>query len=246
MKIGWYPIRKYSAAVESLAKSSGSKHITCVRTEKEADQNDIIISFGNTPVHPKPHQTWLHMDGAYLGRPSYLRITKNAFQPFRYIMDVDRPSDRWNELNTEIKPWRKSGDNILICNVSDRNERFLGFSKKHDIQRLLHIIPTQTSKNITVREKSQKWKRPFSKALLNAFCVITWASTVSVEALINGVPVFIMTESSCTPVSGDIYNLRKPNYPENREQWLYNLAYCQWNRSEINNGLAWEYLMELP
>jgi hypothetical protein len=162
---------------------------------------DVVISFGDTPVNILSHQTWLHLDGAYLGRPKYFRITKNAFQPNDYIMDIDRPRTRWDALNTEICPWRIGGEIILICKVSERNEAFLGFNQQDDLERAIAAIKAKTNIPIVIREKVDKFTRPFEEDLERAQSLVTWASTTSVQAVLLGVPIFLLHDSARNPVA---------------------------------------------
>jgi hypothetical protein len=72
---------------------------------------------------------------------------------------------------------------------------------------------------------------------------VTFNSNSGVEALIDGVPAF------CADVGSMIYKIGNrslisidvPNRPE-REQWLADLAYCQWTLPEMESGEAWAHL----
>lgn len=245
MKVAWINQTKWRKIVAILADSA-VKFGHTPRKFTAADDysdHDVVISFGNTPVNISPGQVWLHVDGAYWGRPNYFRITKDAFQPHKYLMNVDCPSDRWEQLGIELKPWRSGGDYILICKVSDRNEKFLGFNMQADLDNAISVIEKQTDLEIKIREKADKWSTPFSKELENAYAVVTWASTTSVEAVVNGTPVYVLIESASSPVAGDLHDIKNPYKPD-REQWACNLAYQQWNRKEIHSGEAWKHFIE--
>jgi len=63
-----------------------------------------------------------------------------------------------------------------------------------------------------------------------------------VESVIEGVPVFACDKGAMSlDVSNDIIDLENPKL-YNREQWAYNLAYTQWTREEMVEGLPWKHL----
>lgn len=244
MKVAWVAKTRYQKLVYEFANSSGAK-IQRVGPSDDYSDCEIVCSFGNAPVTIQEHQTWLHLDGAYFGRPNYIRLSKNAFYPWNYMNDIDRPADRWAKLNISIEPWQRTtrGD-ILICKISPRNAKFGGIDLEADVEDIVRIIKRQTDNKIIIRDKDQKFKQSFSKALNTACAVVTWWSTTGVEAIIQGIPVFLASRSVCETQVGSLFNINKPHYSCNREQWLHNLAYQQWTKQELKDGTAWEFIME--
>ena len=41
----------------------------------------------------------------------------------------------------------------------------------------------------------------------------------------------------------DLSRIESPWMPEGRQQWFHNLAWCQWNVTELSNGQMWRFLM---
>ena len=77
----------------------------------------------------------------------------------------------------------------------------------------------------------------------NAWCVVGFNSNALTESIMEGIPTFSMCPSSmawdCSNI--DLANIEQPKLFE-RQQWLNNLAYCQWREDECLAGLPWEHL----
>jgi hypothetical protein len=77
----------------------------------------------------------------------------------------------------------------------------------------------------------------------NCWAVVCFNSNSGVEATLNGIPTFVGDIGSMAwdAADKDLSKIENPSYKE-REQWAYNLAYCQWTVSEINQGLPLKHL----
>ena len=80
--------------------------------------------------------------------------------------------------------------------------------------------------------------------LKNAYAVVGFNSNALTESICEGVPTFSMCASSmawdCS--NKDLKDLENPIMFE-RNQWLYNLGYCQWREDEIIRGDPWFHLI---
>lgn len=200
--------------------------------------------------------------------PAYWRLCWNAVHPTAYLMDLDRPDDRWRRLGVELKRrtrWHveKSLDAPIVI---------LGSSQKfHETEKIEH--PTPWTQNL-VRQISLKTKRPIiyrpkpswaaaepvlgaafdhgrknsvNDALAGAWCSITHASIACVDSIIAGVPCVVLGAGVAAPISSTmVKDVLNPLWvdPSVREQWAANLAYCQFTPDEIGDGTAWEILKE--
>ena len=81
------------------------------------------------------------------------------------------------------------------------------------------------------------------KDLDNAWCVVGFNSNALTESIMEGIPTFSMCPSSMAWECSNKYlaNIEQPKLFE-RQQWLNNLAYCQWREDECLAGLPWEHL----
>jgi len=80
--------------------------------------------------------------------------------------------------------------------------------------------------------------------LKNAWAVVGFNSNALTESVCEGIPTFSMCSSSmawqCS--NKELSNIETPTLFD-REQWLYNLGYCQWREDEIEQGAPWFHLI---
>jgi UDP:flavonoid glycosyltransferase YjiC (YdhE family) len=71
---------------------------------------------------------------------------------------------------------------------------------------------------------------PFEEDLAEAFCVVTHSSNTAVEAILAGVPAFVLGQSAAQPFAcNDLKMIEAP----------FVLADNQWTLKEIREGKAW-------
>lgn len=79
-----------------------------------------------------------------------------------------------------------------------------------------------------------------------AWAVVGFNSNALTESVCEGIPTFSLCPSSmaweCS--NTDLKYLDRPNIFE-RQQWLYNLGYCQWREDEIARGDPWFHLRSI-
>lgn len=183
-------------------------------------------------------------DNAYIGRDYYYRITKNGFQQTKAI---DRPGDRFQKLNVTIKPWRKGGSRIVICEQSRWHYEYFGLPQNWAGQ------TERKLKQFTDRKIKRREKPPigaeanFIESLKDVYAIVTHSSACAIEAILHGIPAFVLGPSAALPVAlADLSKIEEPLYADNREQWAYNLAYCQFNEWDVLTGKAKAYVDEQP
>jgi hypothetical protein len=82
---------------------------------------------------------------------------------------------------------------------------------------------------------------PFEEDLAEAFCVVTHSSNTAVEAILAGVPAFVLGQSAAQPFAcNDLKLIEAPfvSYGD-RWNWAGVLADNQWTLKEIREGKAW-------
>ena len=85
---------------------------------------------------------------------------------------------------------------------------------------------------------------PLGVALGSANVVVTHHSNVGVDGLIDGAPVFSTIGVASVMGLQDLSRIENPYYPENREQWLNDVSYCQWSVTELRSGVCWQHLRD--
>jgi len=270
-----------SAFVENVA--GGTFHTDGPKF-KSVDLNKPIACFGvlrgTGEIIKKAKSDVYYFDHAYLfgnrHNPSkefdekIYRLTKN----WQHIVTIKKLTDKdKNRIEKykpfiNIKPWNKSGKDIVLCDIGPGAVDYYN-SKHYDMKqwfnqtlgRLKHIYGGRPKDlNFIVRGKptpdkeyrveSQKAKS-FDVHLYNAYAVVTFQSTIGITAILEGVPHFCDVTSMCAPVSrtgrgeSSVSKIKDPFYPDNRKEWIDSLLANQFTMSEIKNGTAWEHVKDI-
>lgn len=183
---------------------------------------------------------YYHIDHGYFRRghyDGYYRITKNALQwagsEDGYLLEK-YPSDRWEALKVEMKPWRKKGRHVVVCPISGYVGDFLNIDVEQWTAAVVREIALHTERPIVVKEKDQG---TLEEALVDAWCLVAHSSNAAVDALVDGIPVVVLGRSAAAPVAWDLTDIEKPHWPE-LEPWAHALAYHQFTLSEMRAGCA--------
>jgi hypothetical protein len=143
---------------------------------------------------------------------------------------------------------KTTGNKILICPPSYAIARYYKF-KNDDVQLWLNdtikTIKEQTDKEIVIRYKDST--TPFMKDFENAYCIISYQSTLAIEAILQGIPSFCNEQSCVSPVSTTTLNLNKIKFPTmiEIENWVTSLLANQFTMEEFKNGVAFEAINRL-
>lgn len=196
---------------------------------------------------------------------NYYQLSYDSIKNLGKFYNYNSPSDRFDELGIEIKPWKT--DNV--GNVVVFGQVRYGVGSQHvDVRSWMRAWMCQyleiehpnrhpilfrghpNNPNEYRTEKIGKLKRikfssaaNFKKDLLKAACAVTFCSHVIAETVVEGIPSFCYSKTSMgyplfmANSMDDILNLK---FPE-REQWLYDMAYTQWYTTELENGVAWNH-----
>lgn len=180
--------------------------------------------------------------------------------------DSDNDSSRADQLGLKLRPWTDNQDgHILICTQHDKSEQWNGMpSISNWVLKVIEHIRSQTDRKIIVRPHPRckltgidheypnvVLQRPqhidgtyddFDLDLSNTYAVVNWSSNPAIQAVVEGVPVFVSPHSLChsvgNSISGDYNNPNKPD----RQQWLNDLAYTEWSVPEISQGIPLKHL----
>ena len=193
---------------------------------------------------------------------SCFRVTKNNHANTKII---NCNSDRYEKFKSQdLKQWHSNnGKKILILPpdyyISLFRNDFSWLSKT------VNIIKQNSDREILIRErplpqnfidqlpvKPQKIENvsysnnSLEQDLDDAWCVVVYNSVVSVQALIQGIPVFTDTDiCSALPLAEKNFsNIEEPFLPDNREQFLNSLAYSQFTLEEIRSGYAYKTIID--
>ena len=172
---------------------------------------------------------------------------------------------RWPLFKHNFKPWKTTGDLIVICGQHDSSEQWRGLPKMNQwIGDQINTIRKYTKRPILVRPhprnqiqfvendfENVKLRLPkrdfttyddtdFKATLERTWAVVNHSSNPAMEAVINGVPVFVSEDSLCHDVGNtSLADINTPAMPA-RQKWANKLSYTEWFPEEIEKGIPWE------
>ena len=179
------------------------------------------------------------------GYTNFLETNKKWHRLVRNHIHHDQmfeaPVDRLSNFTNFPRPWRESGEKILIIEPGPFAASIFHVDLKtwkYDVERELKKY---TDKKIVFREKAEKKIRTsLVEELKNEdyYCVVSINSNAATEAIWSGIPVITLDRHITTPVSrnklADINNLNKPHLA----RWLCAVSYSQFTQEELYDGTA--------
>ena len=176
---------------------------------------------------------------------------------------------RWPLFKLELKPWQQTGNVIVICGQHHNSEQWKGLPKLNSwAEQQIKIIRKYCDKPIVIRphprnpfnfdEKKYPHVRvnlpkrdhstyddtDFKKILRSTWAVVNHSSNPAIEAVINGIPVFVSESSLCHDVGNtNVADILHPAMPA-RQNWANRMSYTEWTTEEIGQGLPWQRIRE--
>jgi len=180
-----------------------------------------------------------------------------------FFTDLDR--NKWDAYsawhNTSLKPWRTTGNHILI--LCQRPKGFNMFTDQDVwLEKTIDKIRKLTHRPIVVRmhpgdgsrfkqiEKIQKrhgntvtidQHENIRDALQNCWCTVGINSTPNVVAALEGVPGYVEDprHSWAADVAfSDLPYINNPPLPD-RSEWVHRIANIHWSNQEVISGKLW-------
>jgi hypothetical protein len=192
---------------------------------------------------------WYYADNAYYyGRGAYFRVTRNA------LMHDGRgkaKKNRENRFNVSYKPWRTTGDHVIVTTQSEMYYRDrLGITRDEWTASVEREIKRYTTRPVVVCHKpdarvskNAAASPDFESRLDGAWALVTHSSSTAVKAVVDGIPVFSLGQSMVSSMGlSDLSKIETPVMPDDRERWLRVLLFNQWTLAEIMTGVAWTAL----
>jgi hypothetical protein len=190
--------------------------------------------------------------------------------------DIDYPDDRLRDLGINYKGWKeKTGDKIIVAMQLAGDASLRHNDINQWCWDTIHQIREYSDRPIEIRThpgvSDKGWGNheglfkdfaftsslkdisfvngrdlPWEKHLKDAYCVVAYTSGLSIDAVVEGIPVIACDEGNfawniAERKLKNIENLKLES-EENVQQWLQNLAYCQWTPQEMESGECWSHL----
>ena len=197
----------------------------------------------------------------------YLRYSfDGVFPTTGFYFDKDIDPSRWakisRDLNLNLKPWRTSGNHILLCLQRNGGWSMRGLDVIQWMNLTIASIRKYSNRPIIVRAHpgdkkiksilkinhknvSLSTKENLVDDLRGAWATVVYNSSPSVASIIEGVPAFLTDNIPQHSQSFDVANtnissIENPIMPD-RQAWIERLAMCHWNFDELKSGEAWQF-----
>lgn len=248
--------------VQAWADGTQGQIINPIPNDKDMPEEDYFF-FGilrGSGDMMKRANSYYFADHAYFNaghdqNPAWYRITKNAHVNSAF---TDCPKVRYEQyFHKNLKPWRTSGSKIVVCPPTGAVEWY--FDSQDWLEASIKTLQQHTDREIVVRDKpmnpqvlekngittlsgfnKNKQQKPLAEDLADAWAVVTFNSSVAIDAVCEGIPVFCGAECSAYQVAEqDLSKIETPRYVE-REPWLWHLSYNQFTLEEMRSGFAYD------
>lgn len=201
----------------------------------------------------------VYLDLGYWKRDQYFKVSVNARHPTAYFQRRYHDDVRRKLFGVEPQLWRKVvGGHILLAGMGAKAAWAEKLEPVESFEReVVKLLKMRTDRPIVYRPKPS-WSgakpiegtrfspraEPLEELLANSFAVVTHHSNVAVDGLVAGVPAFALQGVAAPMGSSYFLTIGEPFYPHNREQWLNDVAYCQWSLDEMRDGTVWRHLKD--
>lgn len=176
--------------------------------------------------------------------------------------DTNLENGRSKKLGIFLKPWRQSGNHILICGQHTQSEQWRNRAiPELWVENLVKQIRAVSNREILLRPHPRdfRWVKNIKNIDIkiqlpqkiestydsynhdddfkNAWCVINPTSNTGIQAAIEGIPVFCDKDSLAFDVGNyGVANIENPKMPD-RTEWLEKVCHTEWTVEEIRQGI---------
>lgn len=181
---------------------------------------------------------------------------------------------RWlaikNSLGIELRPYRTTGNHILVCLQRDGGWSMGALGVVEWALNIVSTIRVHSSRPIRIRphpgdkngqRHCEKIIRQCSKLgltnidisdpqstllsdLKHCWAAVNHNSSPAVGAVIEGIPIFVTDpqRSQCRDVANtDLQNIESPIL-HNRDSWVQRISQFHWTHNELRNGQCWQHM----
>lgn len=208
-------------------------------------------------LHKKLNKPVIVIDSGYVKRDEYFMVGLNGLNGRADFKNQSCPSDRWESLGAELRPWREDGGHVLVCaqipwdaSVQDTDHiawcnETVSRIRERTARKIVFRPHPKCAAKVDYRVNADLVSAgPIEADLENAHCVVTFSSNSGVDAALAGVPVFADDPGSMAwPVANKSFAWIDAPVRPSREKWAHNLAYAQWTIEEMKEGKPWRHLL---
>lgn len=227
--------RKFDGVRADIAMGYGWSHRTVFNAYRDAGAQYAYFDLGYWNRRP----AGMPMDGHY-------RLAMNDWDTVTH-MPRGMPGDRFKALDVEVKP-RRAGKHIVIASMSIKAVKVHGYAF-HQWETMIADRLQEMGYASILRDKPNKKMPampPIGEVLANTSLLVTHHSNAAVDAIAAGVPVYALRGVGSLVSPGDLTKkaIETPYFPSDaeREAFLADVAYAQWQPAELRSGAAWEFM----
>jgi len=201
----------------------------------------------------------------------YHRYSVNSVYPTdgEYFLGEDRNPEKLEKILNDhhiiVKPWRKTGEHILILGQRTLSWNMLNKNGLDWIISMIVRLKEYSNRKIIVRlhpgdhtynnENRKRISELFGKSnvsvstneniktdLKNAWCSVGYNSTPNCVSVIEGIPVYLdnsLNSWAREMAFTNLTQLEDPPLPD-RTAWLQKIAHIHWSNEEISSGKYWK------
>ena len=190
------------------------------------------------------------------------KVGLNGINRSAYFGPDNNNDDRYRLLGLSVKPWRTSGEFILIAGQHDKSLQWQNMPRMSNwFLNIYDEIRKHTERPILFRPHPRCRLEQIERGLKhvyrqepqhvnstyddfdidfdNLWATISYSSNPGIHSCVNGVPAFVSTHSLAYDVGNDIdflYDIENPLLPD-RTQWLNDYAHTEYTLEEISQGI---------
>jgi hypothetical protein len=203
-----------------------------------------------------------------ISRGNTWRVGLNGIKRDQLIFHPDPEINRPDLMHLNIKPWRTSGNKILICGQNEKSEIWKGMpSMDNWLSNTVNAIREYTDMPIVVRPHPRfpllniKTKHPdvsiqrpvhiktsydsYDLSFDNLHAMVCWSSTPAAIAGVNGIPIFTGPDSIAYPIANtNLSSISTPAMPD-RTNWIIDYARSEYTLLELKQGMPLKTLTKV-
>jgi hypothetical protein len=212
--------------------------------------------------HIKNKKPFIVIERGYLKRDQYYSFAVNGFGGRANFYNKNSSPDRFNKLDLKVKPWNENRNQAILIatqiswDTSVQHVNYELWLKKtmNDLRKMypskeiifrphpvrgIDIYSDEVLKVIN-RNKVQISTFSLEEDFQRSSSVMTFNSTTSVDAILEGVPV-ISHDDGCIVRNVTDHSIKNvENFTRfDRNFVFFNLAYTQWNWEEFAENKPW-------
>lgn len=199
---------------------------------------------------------YLVLERGYIGdREEYTSCGFNGLNGHANFVNKGLGDLRSKQFQYLMQPFQeKRGNYILIMGQMENDASVRDIGWKCWLENTYNELKTITDRPIYFRPHPLAGEQSIPEGLeiiqgdlhyvvKKAHCVVTLNSNSAVDTILAGVPCTTVNKGSMAYdiTSHDLRAVINPIFKD-RQQWLNELAFCQWNIEEIQGGSAWAHL----